>query len=208
MKTDELMSVLTKANLPKSPLPLWGILTAFFAGCAILTFLVIGFRPELQGGVYPLGFWVKTSLLLSFAAATSFMLHESSLPKLFVTPKIALNVLASIVTALVVREWVTLDVQQIMNPHYLENLASCFLCVSLYGGIGAVILSRAMKNYAPLDTDKTAGLIGLAAASVGAVGYSFHCPVDSASFIVLAYGIPTAGIWALSRKFLARRLAW
>ena len=80
--------------------------------------------------------------------------------------------------------------------------------MSLYGGIGAVILSRVMKNYAPLDTEKTAGFIGLAAASVGAVGYSFHCPVDSASFILLAYGLPTVGVWALSRKFLSRQLAW
>lgn len=208
MKTDDLVQILAKANLPKTPLPLWGALTAFFVGCTLLTFLLIGFRAELQDGIYPLGFLIRTGLLLSFALTTSFIVYQSSLPKIFVMPKIVLTALAILMTALVVHEWMTVAVRDILNPHYLINMMSCFFYVSLYGGIGAVILARALKNYAPLDAKNAAGFVGLAAASIGAIGYSFHCPVDSPSCVLFSYGLPTLLIWALSRKYLSRSLAW
>ena len=208
METNDLINILAQAPQPKRPLRL-GLLAAVIAILsASVTIATLGLRPELIAGQPPASFWIKTALLSVMALVSLRELSRSSKP--IAQPRmpwLAL-LLAIAATALGVHEWLTVDSSKILGGFLSINFRACLVAVTIYGGLGMAGFTVLMRRYAPANTKQCAGFIGLAAAAAGAVGYSIHCPFDSPTFIVVAYGLPMAALWAIGRRVLPNKLNW
>jgi hypothetical protein len=208
MKTDELINVLTQMPPTGRP-PRLGLLAVIVTALsAFATIAILGLRPELAAGQPPPGsFWIKTLLLAGMAIVSLIELERVSKPLAMrpLWPVIALAVDSALC---VVSEWQTVDYRSILGGFLTPNFPSCLICVTAYGVFGMAGFTVLMRHYAPADTRQCAGLIGLAAAASAAVGYSIHCPIDSPTFVVVAYGMPMIALWLIGRLLLPRKLNW
>ena len=208
LEINELINILTQASPVKRPLRLGLCACAWMVFSAVMTVIILGLRPELIAAHPPLSFWVKTGLLLALLIVNLRALNAASKPiaKDYVIWPIALLIIVT--SILVINEWLTTDHQTIIDYFMVRNFPSCLLFVTLYGALGMVILTLLMRHYAPANIKRSAGLIGLVAAAAGAMGYSIHCPFDSPTFIVIAYGLPSLAMWLMGRKILPRFIKW
>jgi hypothetical protein len=208
MNTDDLINILAHAPQPDRPMRP-GLLALIVMGIsALATILLLGLRPELIALQPPGSFWIKTALLAAMAGVSCRALENAARPA-SARQRYWLEILLTVIAALlVIGEWATTDHSKILSGFLIVNFPSCLICVTLYGGLGMAGFTALMRRYAPVDLDRCAGLIGLAAASAAAVGYSIHCPLDSPTFIVVAYGLPMAALWYVGRAILPRQLGW
>jgi hypothetical protein len=208
METGELINILAQAPQPKRP---WR-----FGLCAMLAMLlsasatlaIIGVRPELAQGQMPLSFLMKTSLLLIMAVISLRALSAASVPLTPSVSKAPEILAAAVMTMLVAHELFTDGPVRVGSYFLLANFPSCLFFVTLYGLLGLGGFAFLARQYAPANALRYAGLVGLASAASGAVGYSIHCPLDSPSFILVAYGVPMTGLWFVARRVLPRQLKW
>ncbi len=209
-QTDDLIQILAQMPTPRKPLPFGLVLMALTLASLGITFTVLGkLRPEFYTFDLPVSFYIKTALLLSFALIGISFLREAAKP-LPAFPKLSLALLPpAILAMLVMAEWAgASSYDEILGNFHLVNFPSCLFFVSAYGLGGIAALTALMKQYAPADEKKAAALIGFAAATACAVGYSFHCPVDSPTFIVVAYGLPVATLALLARFIIPKFIRW
>ena len=207
METNDLINVL--AHSPqRRPMSMAWLLLGVMIFAAIMTFAVIGLRPELYAGPLPSSFWMKTILLSWFAFLTFSELQRASRPVAAPRSRWPVMLFAAVFVVLLGMEWATQPMAVIFTGFVHRNLPACLIAVTVYGAIGMAAMTALMKRYAPTDMKHCAGMIGLAAASAGAVGYSIHCPMDGPTFILVAYGIPVAALWAIGRWALAKKLNW
>jgi hypothetical protein len=208
MDTDELINVLAQTPPARRPMRLGFAALVMTVLSALATIAVLGLRPELVAVQPPASFWMKTMLLAATLAVSLLALIDSSKPLPRISMRWPVTAVVVLAAACVGREWLTTDYHQILAFFRTPNFPSCLICVTLYGSFGIIALSVLMSHYAPADSKRCAGLIGLAAAAAGALGYSIHCPFDSPTFVVVAYGLPMAGLWLLGRLTLPRHLQW
>ncbi|MDE2029482.1 MAG: DUF1109 domain-containing protein [Alphaproteobacteria bacterium] len=208
MKTNDLISILTQAAPPRRPMRLGLAAAIITLLSAVATIIVLGLRPGLAAGHPPASFWMKTLLLGWMAVVSLAALDRASKPlatKRRIWPMAALAIFAAICVAI---EWATVDARTILGGFLLPNFPCCLISVTIYGSAGMAGFVGLIRRYAPADPERCAGLAGLAAAAAAAVGYSIHCPLDSPTFIVVAYGLPMIALWALGRWLLPRKLNW
>jgi hypothetical protein len=208
LKTDELITLLAQASAPKRPINLGFLATGVLLISALATLAILGLRPELIVGQPPVSFWIKTALLSAMAIISLRELSSCSKPVADKRVAWPILLLAMAATLLIVHEWLTVDVDKILGGFLLPNFRCCLIAVTLYGGLGMVGFTALMRRYAPTDLRRCAGCIGWTAAAVGALGYSIHCPLDSPTFITVAYGLPMVMLWAAGRFILPRHLNW
>jgi hypothetical protein len=209
MKTDELVTILSQDPLAKKPpMTLATLVILLVALSCLLTKFWLGLRPELNAMTITASFCFKTFVLSSLAILSLQALKASSVPLGRFTLKHFGIGLAVFFLASLGYEWATKSTGQIGQLFLLPNFKDCLLYVTLYGsGISVAILAL-IKHAAPLHCERTAGLIGLASACVGALGYSIHCPIDSPTFILIAYGLPQLTLYITTRFLFARFLRW
>jgi hypothetical protein len=208
MKTEELINILSQSE-PKKPIMTLGTLaTCLIAVCGLITKLWLGLRPELDAMTITMSFCFKTLILSSLVLVSLHALKTSSVPLGKFTLKHFAVFLAVFLCASLVYEWMTTPVAQIANLFLLPNFKSCLVYVTLYGSFVSIPIFFMIKNSAPLHYESTAGLIGLASACISALGYSIHCPIDSPTFIVVAYGIPQLTLYIVSRLTFPHFLRW
>lgn len=70
------------------------------------------------------------------------------------------------------------------------------------------IFKMMLPDLPPASERQAATATGFAAAAAGAVGYSLHCPIDSPTFVVVAYGLPMTWVTLASRLLITRLLRW
>lgn len=209
MKTDELIAILAQDPSPKKPpitLGALGILLAVLS--CVLTKFWLGLRPELNAMTIPASFCFKTFILGSLVILSLHALKASSVPLGRFTLKHFAIGLAALFLVALGYEWITKPAGEIGKLFLLPNFGDCLLFVTLYGAGVSIVLLALIKHAAPLHYGRTAGFIGLASACVGALGYSIHCPVDSPTFMLIAYGLPQLMLYMASRFLLARFLRW
>lgn len=209
MKTDELITLLSQAPKPKKPVSLWVAISLFLVVCFTATSLFLGIRSDLSGHWQDITALYKTLLLFLNLCIVAWALDCAAQPyterKINKTWPILLGLLFLLSLIL---EWRYEDAQQILHRLALPNFVVCLRTVSLYGTLGAIILTWLMHYYAPANERKAATLTGFAAASIGALGYSIHCPVDSPTFILISYGLPVLLITLCARYFATRFIRW
>ena len=208
MKTDELINILAQSE-PKKPMMALGTLATFLvAVCCLLTKFWLGLRPELEAMTIPMSFCFKTAILSSLVVLSLQALKSSSVPLGRFTLKHFAIFMGLFLSAALVYEWVTTPVAQIGSLFLLPNFKSCLVYVTLFGSFVSIAIFLLIKNAAPFHYERTAGFIGLASACVSALGYSIHCPIDSPTFIVVAYGLPQLILYVASRLVFPRFLRW
>ena len=208
MKTEELINILAQSE-PKKPIMTLGTLAGcLIAVCGFLTKLWLGLRPELDAMTITISFCFKTIILSSLVLLSLHALKSSSAPLGKFTLKRFAIFLAVFFGAALVYEWTTTPVSQVANLFLLPNFKSCLAYVTLYGSFASIPIFLLIKNSAPLHYEHTAGLIGLASACISALGYSIHCPIDSPTFIVVAYGLPQLILYIVTRLTLPHFLRW
>lgn len=210
MKTEELITILSQGQPVKKPIVDLKILSILLVlVCFLLTRIVLGLRPELQSLQLPYSFWFKTCLLAGAALFGVRMLLVSSVPVSKFGVQYYGYFLAVCAGCALIYEWATKPFDQIKQIFLMPNFGDCLFFVSIFGaGASLVMLLFVSRLAAPLNLRRTAGFIGLAAAGISGFGYSFHCPIDSPTFIVTAYGLPQLCLFFVCRKFYAHFLKW
>ncbi|WP_320150352.1 NrsF family protein [uncultured Tolumonas sp.] len=208
MNTNELISILSQTPPPKAPCRITVLAGGILLLSALFTFVLLGVRPELQGGHVPLSFWMKSVLLTLNVLVCIQELDRVSRPQPRAQQPWLWRLLVSFVFICLGIEWLTVDASTILHGFLLPNFPECLVAVSVYGSAGLLGMNWLLKFYAPADTRQCASVAGLTAAAAGAVGYSIHCPLDSPTFIVVAYGIPILILGWVGRRFLTKKIAW
>lgn len=209
-QTDVLIKILSQSSPVRAPLPFSAAALLLSILSLAITFTVMGtFRPELMTLSPPTGFFIKTAILSGFAFTAYLFLKQAAKPVPVFPPLAAALIMPAVLSGFVVWEWMNAtSIRDTLSVVFLPNFRACLLFVGSYGLGGIVALTFLMKQYAPVDVNKAAGLIGLGAASACALGYSFHCPIDSPTFIFLAYGLPMASLGLLARFIVPKFIRW
>ena len=208
MKTDELINILAQSEPVKPMITLGTLATFLVAVCGLLTKLWLGLRPELEAMTIPMSFCFKTMILSSLVVLSLQALKASSVPLGKFTYKPFALFFVVVLSLALAYEWVSTPVAQILDLFLLPNFKFCLIFVTLYGSLVSIAIFLVIKHAAPCHYERTAGLIGLASASVSALGYSIHCPIDSPTFILIAYGLPQVVLYSASRVLLPHFLRW
>jgi hypothetical protein len=207
MRTDEFIAVLTKAPRPKPPLRWVPALAVSVAAIMAINVAVLGLRPDIAAP--PLSMAHKSVLLLALLVVAGLALARTSRPlavaRLRWLPGLVLTALFAVSLAW---EWSRVPAAAIWHFFALPNFPFCLGAVSIYGGAAAAALTWLMRAYAPADETRAATAIGFAAAAAGAVGYSVHCPVDSPTFVLIAYGLPVSWVTLAARMLTAHHIRW
>lgn len=208
MKTDDLITILSQSPLPRPPLPLAIVLAALMAASMMATYMVLGFRPDIDGFFSNPAALTKASLLSVLLLAAYFMLRDAARPLPAGKIKICAWLLLGLFGGAAGMEWLQERPEVILELLTRPNFRICLISVGIYGTVGAVVLTLLLRRYAPADPGRAAFLTGFAAASAGALGYSFHCPLDSPTFITVAYGTPVLLISLAARALAPRFIRW
>ncbi|PZQ45146.1 MAG: hypothetical protein DI551_08315 [Micavibrio aeruginosavorus] len=209
-QTDDLIKILSQSLSIRKPLSFgWALVGLTLASLGI-TYSILGkLRPEFSTLDFPAFFYFKTAILFGFASLGFLFLKESAkpLPKF---PKRSIALLPIVVLSLfIVLEWGSASSPDVILSNFLlRNFPACLFFVTTYGLVGIIALTTLMKRYAPADENKAAGWIGFAASAACAVGYSFHCPIDSPTFIAVAYGLPVVTLGFTARFILPKFIRW
>ena len=209
MDTNDLIAVLSQSAPPRKPVSFTLVLFILCVASAAVTVIFLGVRADLGEALPHPGFLFKTLLLFTAAMLAGLAVRRGA------TPLSRLHGLtpfvwgfALLLGGAILFEWVTTPATQILALFPTPNFIICLLAVLIYGSIGVVCLIGLMRLYAPADPKTAATLIGLAAATTGALGYSLHCPFDSPTFIVVAYSLPILGVTMLARCVAPTFIRW
>ena len=210
IKTNDLITILVNAKADSKPMSFAPTLAILGVLSCVITFTITkNLRPEFLTFDFPIGFFVKTFLLFGLTLTAYFYLKEMSKPDSHIKSKLLLFVFPVILSALCIFEWMTVKhISDITNLFFLPNFKSCLIYVTSYGLLGMAILTIIMKDYAPASEKTTGIMIGFAAACTGALGYSFNCPIDSPTFIAVAYGLPVFSLSLIARLIVPKHISW
>lgn len=208
MKTDELIHILSQAPRARARLNILVCGAALVIAGVVATKFMLGLRPEVMAFDFSRALLVKLAVLSLLAITAVQYLKEQSQPVARLRARYVAMAAYALLAGLVAHEWATVDHWQIMALFDLPNFPACLFFVGLYGLVGGAALTVHMQASAPADGGRAAAAIGFAACTTGAVGYALHCPVDSPTFIAVAYHIPVLAIAGLARLVLPRFLRW
>jgi hypothetical protein len=205
MRTDELIALLAKTPRPVPPLGWTAMLALLVAVLTALNVAVLGLRPDIAAP--PLSMALKSALLLALLVLAGMTLVHAARPITSERRTPAL-VFAGVLAVAVGWEWTHVPAAEIVHFFFLPNFPFCLGAVTIYGALAAGALTWLMRYYAPANTANAAASLGFAAAAAGAVAYSVHCPVDSPTFVVIAYGCPVGWVALSARALLTRHIRW
>lgn len=209
MKTDELMTMLSQTPPVRPRLSLHAavILLLLCAACVIVA--VLGVRPDLAAAMRTYGFWGKTIFLGAGLALAGYGLCLAARPVRFKDwPMLMIGMLWGALLKLTAMELEYASLDGIIGSWFSVAGWTCFGFVSLYGLIAMGVLARLMRDYAPADPRHAAMYVGFTAALAGATGYSIHCRMDNAAYVVFAYGVPILMLVLIARIALPKFLRW
>lgn len=206
INTNDLVNIIAAQEPARRPMSLYIAAFGLAVLCAILTIQILGVRPDWP---MPFSGLVKTLFLGAAAAISGYMLHRQSKP--LAPPINVLPLLLSVPFLFMVYlgyEWMDFNQSQIAAQFPWANFFSCVKHTFIYGAAGIVALTFLMRQFAPANATAAAQWIGLCAAFTGGLGYSLHCPFDSPTFIVFAYGLPVLALILAARFTVPYFIKW
>lgn len=207
LSTNDLINILSQPPQPRKPYGFLLVMAGILLGALALTLAGLGLRQDLELPWVWLTMLQKTAILVCLFTVAFISLRRLAQPvqsSLHLWQKLLLPVFFVVV----VLDFAFIPSAALDTNFLIERFLFCFGSVSLYGLAGMYGLMTMMRFYAPADVQKAGMGIGFAAAAAAALGYSVHCPVDHPLFILLAYGLPVAGLSWLGRKILPKYINW
>jgi hypothetical protein len=211
VKTDDLIALLSD-DLQPAPrgLVLRTLLLGLTAGMilsALLMWLVLGPRPDLQIAMQGGAFWMKFFYVLAIGALGLWIVERQA--RAGADAKMPFGLMAVPVVALIVAASVQLSAPYADSATLIMGRSAsvcAFLIVMLALPIFAALL-LALRRLAPTRLSLAGAAAGLAAGGWAATVYAFHCTESTAPFIVIWYSLGillSAGIGALLGRFALR----
>jgi len=212
VNTDELIAALAADAKPVQPLPApgrrfsqWLTLAVLFVGVGILAF---GFRDDLRVALADPRFIVVTAL----TAATALVAGIGAL--VLAVPGADRAPAGRILPIVVLAGW-SVALLALLSGEGFEMAGSlawpwtlCIAKVAVLGAPPAYVLLRMQRRAAPLRLSWAAGLAGLAALSMGALGVQFVCPNWHAGHQLLTHYAPVV-IFSVALAVVGPRwIAW
>ncbi|GIX38487.1 MAG: hypothetical protein KatS3mg128_0438 [Silanimonas sp.] len=213
MKTDDLIALLARQPdaLPHTNPRRDGWLAGLVGlGAALALMLtVLGPRPDLGAAVAAPLFGQKVGALGLLALVGSAVAIRAGLPGRAASAIEHARWLApgwlAIATLLTV----------LATPHGARaalftspTILVCLTAIPLLSALPAVGFVWALRRAAPTNPRRAARAVGLAAGSLGAFAYAFHCQADQPGYVLLWYGLAIAITVAASEAIASRWLRW
>ncbi len=209
LNTNDLIAILSQSAPPRKPISLILVLLVLCVASASVTLVLLGARADLDEALTLPGFLLKTLLLSAAAIIAGLAVRRGATPLPRLRGLIPLvSGFALLLGGAILFEWTTTSATHILAKFPTPNFAICLLFVLLYGSMGTICLTGVMRLYAPADPKTAATVIGLAAATAGAMGYSLHCPFDSPTFVAVAYGLSILLVVLIARRFATAFIRW
>lgn len=208
MDPHDLIDRLSRDLAPTSPVKPASFWTASWLALSLGTLFAaivgwLGFRDSLEESLGTFQFSAKLALLLLVSIASMALSFRLSLPgrstSVFLQHAPA-GLLGAFVLALAGE---VLTAGTLSEPGL--TCAAYVICLSL---LPALLAIHFLRKLAPLRPRRVAGLLGLAAGSLGAMGIGLHCPSDLPMHWVLWHALPIGLIAAFTSLLAMRFLRW
>lgn len=213
MKTDELITLLGasfESEPAKNSRMTWriGLAAAFGAAVAFcLILLTLGARPDLLQGQALFFFLIKVGFATTVGGLALWYLGKLARPG--GEKKVHLGVAASPFAAIVLLAVLSLALAPPGHWHTMvtgQMWLECLLSIPVIAIVPFATLMWVVRRIgAPTDLVRTGAMVGLAAGSVSATGYAFHCMDDTVPFIALWHG-GTIALCTVAGALLGPRL--
>lgn len=208
LNTKDLITLLSQSSPPQKPLSIGMLLILLTGAFIVTTTFILGLRTQFTGPDEIIMLARKIAILSTLLLLAALALNRSSTPVPRSLPLWPAIFFAGVFLFLIGQEWMTHTLQDILALFDKKHFGTCLAMVSAYGAAGAAVMALILRHYAPADIKRAAWCAGLAASAAGAVGYALHCPVDSATFILISSGLPTMAITLLSYLVMPRFIRW
>ncbi len=209
MKTEELISLLKEDAPVRQRLP--QSLRRFLALGALaslgLLLLTVGLRPDLAGKIATPRVLFKILTMLFLATLACRIVLSAGQPGVDLRRRLKLLPLpALLLVAAVVLEGTMTPAEEWRSRWLGLHAAFCLFFIPVLAGAPLSALLLTLRQGAPDDPGLAGAAAGLAAGSVAAALYAWHCPDDSpffvASWYMLAILLVTAAGFGIGRRLL------
>lgn len=209
MKTDDLIEVLARDATAGGPTfarrMSLAVLAATGSAAVILLFWIAP-RPDLAAATQSLLFSLKIALVLTLTVAMLALLKASYRPEAGL-PLAVLAIPAAILVFAIGHELATQLPGSYGARLIGRNARFCLTWIPIMSLVPLAAFLALLRSGAPADATRAGAVAGLAAGSVAALFYAFHCADDSPLFVVtwytLAIGLVTAAGALAGRRLLA-----
>ena len=167
------------------------------AASAVLTFVTVGWRPDMAAAAGGAMFWVKLAYTLAIAIAAAWAVERLARPAGGGLGR-AVCIGAPVAALLLLAVWRWLEAPAALRAPLLMG-GSALTCPFAILGFSLPPLAGliwAARGLAPVRLRLTGLVIGLAAGGAGAAAYALHCSESAAPFVAAWYsaGIGAAGL--------------
>lgn len=209
MKTDDLIEALSRDAADRGPSlsRRMGLATLLATGSAA-AILLLGLSPraDLATAAQSLLFSLKIALTVTLVVAMLAMVKASFRPEAGL-PLAVLAIPAAILLFAVGHELATQVPGNYGTRLVGQNARFCLFWIPVMSIVPLGAFLAVLKAGAPADATRAGAIAGLAAGSVAALFYAFHCTDDSPLFVAtwytLAIGLVTAAGALAGRRLLA-----
>ena len=209
---DALIDSLVASHRPISPGQISkkiGVATITGALAVMALVYAIGLRSDLMLAAHDMIFWVKiaygVSVFVIALAAVALLARPDNRPpawlRIAAFPVIVILILAAVDTLRAAPS----ELSQI----WLGETA--LVCPVLILGLSvpaSIVLTLAVRRFAPTHLRATGSLIGLAAGGMATAFYALHCPESGYGFVLVWYSLGIALATALGGIAASRALRW
>lgn len=213
MRTEELVAVLGRDAGPIGRYRLvrsMGAALAVAAAAAVgLVFVVLGMRPDLLTSAALTAFLTRIALGLAVLMPATFFLVRVARPGGERSVKISILVLPFVILAIAAA--VVLAQQPTSHWHnqiFGENWMECLLFIPLNAIVPFAAVTWGVRQAAPTNLILAGAVSGLAAGTISAVGYSFHCLDNAVPFTAVWYAATIGLCTAIGAKCGPLFLRW
>jgi hypothetical protein len=211
VKTNDLIGLLAE-DAPVR-MRLGRILTlALLIGCAVPAVLLlstIGIRPNMASAVETARVLFKIAVTLALAIASSSVVFQIGRPGVPLKARsfaLLIPLAALVIAVLAELTFVPPDAWQASMIGHNARFCLFFIPVLSLAPLAGFML--ALKNGAPENPGLAGTVAGLAAGSIAAAIYAWHCPDDSPLFVASWYTIAIAIVTAAGTLIGRRYLRW
>lgn len=211
MKTDDLIHLLTQDKVPVQPLSRALKLALAVAVVMPLAILMatVGLRSNIAEAIY----WPRVEAKIGITLVTAilsciivFQIGRPGVPFRVTARGFMLPVL--MLSAAILAELFVLPAGEWTSRMIGQHAVFCVTFIPVLAAVPLVSFLWALKAGAPDNPTLAGAAAGLAAGSIAASFYAWHCPDDSPLFLAVWYGSAILGVVILGAIAGRRMLAW
>ncbi len=210
MQTDDLIDALARdagSPLPEMERSIARSIAAGIAVAALLFFVLLGPRPDLQPSLMMSWFGMKALITLLLAVASFQAVSALARPaaKVPLWPLVAVVVL---LFAAIADDLMLYGTSEALTRLVGNNARVCLTFIPILSAAPLVSALLALRYGAPTRPGLAGAAAGLFCGAVGASFYAWHCPDDSPLFVAVWYSLAIALVTAAGALLGQRVLRW